>query len=135
MLIVNDRCSFLLGHKKAGSAHNRKSSRSRFPEYEMSASGGNDIHPEALKIDAKQKHQVSGGWRNKVSLGQKQHSLITRVAQGQGKGLTFFFLRDNRKASLRRGSPKGHCSFKDDLARCKIQMTTEPAARCDPGQA
>jgi hypothetical protein len=52
MLIINDYCSFLLGHEKAGSTHSRKGSRSRFPEDEMSASGSNDIHPEALKIDA-----------------------------------------------------------------------------------
>ena len=72
------------GMKKAGSAHKRKSSGSRFPEYEMSAPGGNDIHPEALKIDAIQKHRVSGGWRNEVNSGQKRHSLITCVAACKG---------------------------------------------------
>lgn len=41
------------GMKTAGSTHNRKSGRSRLPQYEMSASGGNDIHPAALKIDSR----------------------------------------------------------------------------------
>lgn len=41
------------GIKKSGPTHNRKSGRSRFPEYEMSASGSNDIHPEMLKIVTK----------------------------------------------------------------------------------
>ena len=43
----------------------------------------------------------------------------------------FFFLRD-KKVNLRRVSPEGPCSFKDDLAVCKIQMETERAVRCDP---
>lgn len=41
------------GIKKSGSTHNRKSGRSGFPEYEMSASGGADIHPQTLKIAMK----------------------------------------------------------------------------------
>lgn len=72
----------------------------------MSAPGGNDIHLEALKIDAIQKDPVSGGWR----------------------------MRDNQKVNLKRVSPEGPCFFMYDLAVCKMRMETEAAARCDPRQ-
>ena len=49
------------GMKKQVQFTTGKSSRSGFPEYEMSASGGNDIHPEALKIDSKT--EASSLWR------------------------------------------------------------------------
>lgn len=88
MSIINDHCSFLLGHEIVGSTHNRKSSRSRFPEYEMSASNGNDIHPEALKIDA------SGLWRLEKEGELRAETALTNYVCGhmarQGVYFCFF---------------------------------------------
>lgn len=135
MPIINDHCPFLLGHEKAGSTHNRKSNRSRFPAYEMSASGGNDIHPEALKIDAKT--QASSLWRlEKQGELRAEMTLASHVCGRRAmQGFRFiFFLRDKKKVKLRRVSTEGLCSLNDDLVICKIQRETKrgrPSLPCD----
>lgn len=48
--VINERCSFLLGHEQSRFSSQRKSCGSGFPGYGMSASGCNDSHPETLKI-------------------------------------------------------------------------------------
>lgn len=134
--IINDHCSFLLGHKKkSGSTHNWKSGRSRFPEYEMSASSGNDIHPETLKIAVKTEASRLGRLEEQGELGAEARLADYVWATRQGAGFTLvFFLRDT-KSKLEKVGPEGLCPGKYDLATRKSHTETKPMVRSEAGWA
>lgn len=93
--------------KKSGSTHNRKSGRSRFPEYEMSASSGNDIHPETLKIAVKTEASRLGRLEEQGELGAEARLADYVWATRQGAGFTLvFFLRDTKSKQTREGRPR-----------------------------
>lgn len=85
----------------------------------MSASGGNDIHPEALKIDPKT--EASGLWRleekGELRAGVTLASYVCGHMARQGFYLVWFGLfpsRDKRKVNLRRFCLEGfgsECDF------------------------
>lgn len=95
----------------------------------MSASGGNDIHPEALKIDANPGARSPRGWRRTMSSGQKRRPPVAPARRlrphtaRQGVGLGGFCLRDKRKVNLRGVGPAGLCGFQPQGVKFRQKQT------------